>query len=120
MPGVFSVTIRNLNTGGQLGCSNGIAVDYTQPDDAGMSEVSLSTDAAGAAIKPLSHTVFAPSGSLKFSLSFASATSQTGKAVTAVISNNGVEQARNEKDGISVECLQPATGGDGGESTDLG
>lgn len=104
MPGNYSVMISNLSDAGQLLCKNLIDVDYSQPDDTGSSIVGLTTDADGASIDPLSFTVSDTSGIVTFGVSFPPRTSLTGRVVTATISNNGTEQASNQKTDISVEC----------------
>lgn len=104
MPGNYSVMISNLYDAGELLCKNLIDVNYSQPDDAGSSVVDLTTDAAGAIIKPPSFTVSDTSGIVTFGVSFPGGTSLSGCTVTATITNNQTQQASNQKTDISVEC----------------
>src|SRR5262245_16496851 len=114
MPDQFTVSITNLVFGGQLCCSNSIEVSYTQPDDAGQSTVTLTTNADGAAISPPSFPVTNTSGTVNFDLSFSEATQQSGKTVIATIMNNEIVKNTDQKNDISVSCSGSGSGSGSG------
>src|SRR5262245_46038850 len=106
----FTVTITNLASGGQLGCSNSIKVDYTQPPDVGTSWVVLTIPGAMVMITPNGFQVSNTAGSLTFQVVFPPATSVSGKTVSATITNGGTPQASDAKTNISAVCPAPTPG----------
>jgi hypothetical protein len=99
----FSVSITNLQNGGQLGCSNTIDVSYTQPGISAPSTVALTTTAT-ATVSPASVSVNNPTGTVQFTVTVPPGTNETGKTVEATITNEEEVQESDTKTGISAVC----------------